>query len=256
MHERYHKQRWIVRLDEHVNVVRHVLECATTACTRPAVVYRPQQEDALAWRGYTFGLDVVARMGEWRYRDHWSIRKMREPLQAESPLSIALTEVALWCEVLLALVTTVVQHDNELIAQWHTSGGIILAIDGVQPENSHETRYMLRDVCSGRVWVAKTLLSSATAEIAPWLEEGVGLGLTIVGVMSDTQASMCWAVQQKFPTGPHQMCQYHDLQDVAPPVCEADRHVKQAINKKVRGVSDVERQAEPSLTKEAQVVAD
>ena len=76
---------------------------------------------------------------------------MREQLQAESPLSISLKEVALLCEVFLALVTTVVQHDEELIAQLQTSGGIILAIDGVQPENSHETLYILRDVCSGRV---------------------------------------------------------------------------------------------------------
>ena len=105
----------------------------------------------MALRGYTFGLDVVARIGELRYRDHWSISKMREQLQAESPLSISLKEVALLCEVFLALVTTVVQHDKELIAQLQTSGGIILAIDGVQPENSHETLYILRDVCSGRV---------------------------------------------------------------------------------------------------------
>lgn len=48
MHERYHKQRWIVRLDQHVKVVSHCLECGTTACTRQAVVDRPLQEEALA----------------------------------------------------------------------------------------------------------------------------------------------------------------------------------------------------------------
>jgi hypothetical protein len=94
MHERYHKQGWIVRLDQHVKVVSHCLECANTACTRPAVVSRPQQEDALALRGYPFGLDVVARIGELRYRDNVSISKIREQLQAESPLSISLKEVA------------------------------------------------------------------------------------------------------------------------------------------------------------------
>jgi 2-phosphoglycerate kinase len=104
--------------------------------------------------------------------------------------------------------------------------------------------------------VAKTLLSSATAEIEPLREEVLGRGLTIVGVMSAKQESIGLAVQQKFPTVPHQICQYHDLKDVAQPVCEADRHVKKEIKQKVRGVRDVERQAEPSLTKAAQVVAD
>jgi hypothetical protein len=97
----------------------------------------------------------------------------------------------LLCEVFLALVTTVAQHDEELIRQLRTLAGIVLAIDGVQPEKSHETLYILRDVRSGRVFVAKTLLSSATSEIEQWIEEVLGLGLAIVGVISDTQESIC-----------------------------------------------------------------
>jgi hypothetical protein len=149
--ERYHKQRWIIRLDQHVKVVSHFLECGNAACTRQAVVYRPQQEDALAWRGYTFGLDVVARIGELRYRHHLSMTKIQAQLQAESQLLISLKEVALLCEVFLALVSTVAHHDEELLEQLRTLDGIVLAIDGVQPEKSHETLYILRDVRSGRV---------------------------------------------------------------------------------------------------------
>jgi hypothetical protein len=55
---------------------------------------------------------------------------------------------------------------------------------------------------------------------------------------------------------PHQICQFHDLNDVAHPVCAADRHVKQELHKKIRGISDRERQAEHSPSTEAQVVAD
>ena len=52
-----------MRLDQQVTVVSHLLECRPTACTRPAVIDRPQQEDALALRGYPFGRDVVAYIG-------------------------------------------------------------------------------------------------------------------------------------------------------------------------------------------------
>ena len=52
------------------------------------------------------------------------------------------------------------------------------------------------------------------------------------------------------------MCQYHDVKAVAPPVCEADRHVKQELKKQRRGSSDIARHAEPSPTKEAQLAAD
>jgi hypothetical protein len=149
--ERYHKPRWIIRLDQHVNVVRHFLECGHAACTRQAVVYRPQQEDALAWRGYSFGLDVVARIGALRYQHHWSIIQIRDQLQTESQLSISLKEVAWLSEVFFAWVTAVVHQDEELLKQWRPVDGIVLAIDGVQPEKRHETLDLLRDVRSGRV---------------------------------------------------------------------------------------------------------
>ena len=104
--------------------------------------------------------------------------------------------------------------------------------------------------------MAKTLLSSATPEIEQLIEEVLSLGLPIVGVISDKQESICLAVQHKLPTVPHQICQYHYLKDVAQPICEADRHFKKELKKRIRGISDVERQAEQVPTKEAQMGAD
>jgi len=254
--ERYRKQRWIVQLNQQVKVVSHFLECCNTACDRRGVVYRPHQEDALALRGYTYGLDVVARIGELRYRDNLSITKIASQIKVESNLVISIKEVALLCEVFLALVTTVARQDHELIQQLHTSGGIILAIDGVQPEKSHETLYILRDVRSGRVLVAQTLLSSATAALEKLIEEVLELGLPILGVISDKQESICLAVQHKLCMVPHQIGQFHYLKDVGQPVCDMDRHVKKELKKKVRGIRDIERQAEQSASKEAAVVAD
>jgi hypothetical protein len=68
--------------------------------------------------------------------------KIRDQLQTASQLSIALKEVALRCEVLLALVTTVAHQDEELIGPLSTWDGLLLAMDGGQPENSHEPLYI------------------------------------------------------------------------------------------------------------------
>ena len=78
----------------------------------------------------------------------------------------------------------------------------------------------------------------------------------MVGVISDTQESICFAVHHQLPTVPHQMCQYHSLKDMAPPGCAADRHVKQELKQKIRGIRDLERQAENSPSQAAPVVAD
>jgi hypothetical protein len=102
--------------------------------------------------------------------------------------------------------------------------------------------------------VAKTRRSSATSEIERLIDEVLRVGLPIVGVMSDTQESICLAIQHKLPTVPHQIGQY--VKDGAQPVCEADRHVKKELKKKLRGIRDIERQAEQSPTKAAQIAAD
>jgi hypothetical protein len=104
--------------------------------------------------------------------------------------------------------------------------------------------------------VAKTLLSSATAEIEQLIEDVLSLGLPIVGVISDKQESICLAVHHKLPTVPHQICQYHYLKEVAQPICDADRHFKKELKKKIRGIREIERQAEAAPSQEAQLVAD
>ena len=149
--ESYHQPRWMIQRDQPVNVVSHVLACGHTHGERRAAVYRPYQDDPLAWRGDTWGLDVVARLGERRYRDHLSITKIRDPLTSEATLSIAVTEVAVRCEVVLALVTTVARQEPALLEPWRRLGGIVLAMAGVQPEKRHATLDMWRDVRSGRV---------------------------------------------------------------------------------------------------------
>jgi len=205
--ERYHKPRWIIQLDQHVKAVSHFLECGHPDCERRGALYRPYQEDTLALRGDTFGLDVVVRIGERRYHHNVSITRMRSQLQTASNLSICSKEVALLGEVFLALVTTVARQDQELIEPLSAVGSIVLASDGVQPEKSPETLYLLRDVCSGRVFVAKTRLSSATRDIERWIDEVLGVGLPIVGVMRDTQEAICLAVPHKLPSVPQQICQ-------------------------------------------------
>ena len=189
--ERDPKQRWGIRLDQSVTVVRHGLACGTTACTRPAVVYRPPPAEALAWRGDASGRDVGARIGEWRDRHTWSMTKIRAPRQTDSPRSSALQEVAWRCEVLWALVTTVAHHDEARMGPVSTWDGLVLASEGVQPDTSHEPLEMWRDGCSGRMCVAKTLLSSASGALESWMEAGRSGGRPLVGGISETQASSC-----------------------------------------------------------------
>jgi len=253
--ERYRKQRWIVRLDRQRKVISHCLYCPNPECSLHSVIYRPSEEGALALRGYTFGLDVVVRIGQLRYSENQSLTKIHQELQGQ--IGISLKEVALLCEVFLALVNTVVQEDVELVEQLRHNGGIILAIDGIQPEKGNETLYLLRDLISGRVLVARNLASSATAEIEKLIGEVLALSVPILGVISDKQESICLAIERQLPGVPHQLCHYHYLKDLAQPVCEADRSFNKQLKHRIRRLRSVEQLAEmQSESEESGVVRD
>src|SRR3712207_3393975 len=80
LRERYRKRRFITRLTEQLAVVSHFLECSTLSCHLHSAVFRPEEEELLALRGYTFGLDVVALIGELRYQRHRSIPQVHAEL--------------------------------------------------------------------------------------------------------------------------------------------------------------------------------
>ena len=60
-------------------------------------------------------------------------------------------------------------------------GGIIVSIDGIQPDKGNETVYLVRDALSGRVLVAENVLSSETAGMKALLTPVVELGVKVLG---------------------------------------------------------------------------
>lgn len=212
--ERYRQGRYVVTLTGMLRLNKHVLECQTPECPHQGTKWRPEREGALVLPYYTFGLDVVARIGERRYRQQQTVNQIASELR-HSGVSISIKEVQLLSEVFLALVQTCVTDDPQLAEQLRQQGGIILGIDGVQPEKGNETLWLLREVLSGRVLVARNLVSSGSAEIAPLIAEVRQIGVPIRGVISDKQESLCLAVEKELPGVPHQLCHYHYLRDVA-----------------------------------------
>jgi hypothetical protein len=148
-------------------------------------------------------------------------------------------------------------------------GGVILAIDGLQPDVGHEVLWVLRDVRSGAVLLARSLLSASEGDLAPLLDEvrqalsasaenGVAENassvIPILGVVSDGQHAIRRAVARALPGIPHQLCQFHYLREAARPIFEADRHAKKELKKRVRGVRPIERELEGQTGAEAEAV--
>ncbi|GHO64040.1 hypothetical protein KSC_029320 [Ktedonobacter sp. SOSP1-52] len=140
------------------------------------------------------------------------------------------------------LVTLHLSCRQRLQERFSSQGRVILAIDGLQPDVGHEVLWVIREVLSGEIVLARALLSSTQDDLAGLLSEARALlCVPIQGVISDGQLSIRRAVASVFPQVPHQLCHFHYLREAGKQIYEADRHAKKELKKQVRGVRPIER---------------
>jgi hypothetical protein len=247
-------RRTVVTLDGLVQLRLQVRSCRNPGCSRHRVCLRPEQEGRFALPQYEFGLDVVALVGVLRHAEHRSIPEIHAEL-ARRGVPICMRSVGNLLDrydELLALSCSDVERLEAVTAK---AGRVVLAIDGLQPDVGHEVLWVIRDVLSGEVLLARSLLSSSQDDLANLLGEVEGaLRVPIAGVVSDGQTSIRRAVAKALDGVPHQLCHFHYLREAALPVYEADRHAKVQLKKRVRGVRPIERQIEGRDDPEAETI--
>jgi hypothetical protein len=208
----------------------------------------------LALPKHEFGLDVIACVGTLRYAQHRRLPEIHQHLghrgMVVAPRTV--THLLERYDELLALSLTDTARLQRLT---QAQGRIIFALDGLQPDVGHEVLWVLRDCLSGEVLLARSVLSATQKDLAALLTEvQQALRVPMAGVISDGQLSIRRAVAQALPEVPHQRCHFHDLQEAAKPLYEADRHAKKALKKRVRGVRPIERRLAGRSDPEAEIV--
>jgi hypothetical protein len=153
------------------------------------------------------------------------------------------------------LVALSVSQAPERRERLQAQGRLILAIDGLQPDVGHEVLWVVREVLSGEVLLARSLLSSTEGDLVPLLQEATaGFEVAVVGVVSDGERSVRNAVAEALPGIAHQLCHFHYLRQAVGPMWEADRHAKKELKKQVRGICPLERAIEGREGEEARIV--
>jgi hypothetical protein len=219
-----------------------VRSCRNPDCPRHRTCLRPEQEGRFALPQQEVGLDVIALVGRLRHA---------EPRSAPE-VHAALTRRGV--PICLRSVGDLLDRDDELLARslsdterlrriTAAAGQVVLAIDGLQPDVGHEGLWVFRDLLSGEVLLARSLLSPTQDDLAKRIGEvRAAVSVPIIGVVSDGQDSIRKAIQKALDGVPHQPCPFHDLREAAKPVSEADRPAKVQVKKQVRGIRPIERQ--------------
>lgn len=264
----YHEHRRVARLDGVWRLTLRVRRCRNRDCAAYHQAYAPEEAGAWALPQAEFGLDVIAFVGQLRYREQRSVPQIHQTLRARG-VEIAERSVTVLLHRYEELVALRLGDATRLRERLAAQGGVILALDGLQPDVGHEVLWVLRDVRSGEVLLARSLLSASEGDLAPLLDEvrqalsggaessgveNASQVIPILGVVSDGQHSLRRAVARALPGVPHQLCQFHYLREAARPIFEADRHAKKELKKRVRGVRPLERELEGHTGAEAEAV--
>jgi hypothetical protein len=263
----YHEHRRVVRLDGLWRLTLRVRRCPNRACPQYHRPYVPEEAGAWALPQAEFGLDVIAFIGQLRYREQRSVPQIHRALR-ERGVEIAERSVTVLLHRYEELVALRLADATRLRERLAEQGGVILAIDGLQPDVGHEVLWVLRDVRSGEVLLARSLLSATEGDLVPLLEEvraalqgGEAAAQTaqvaaipLLGVISDGQHSIRNAVRRVWPDVAHQLCQFHYLREAARPIFEADRHAKKELKKHVRGVRPIERALQGDASEAAEAL--
>jgi hypothetical protein len=250
----YANFRTVTTLDGVTRLTVHVRRCHNPACSCYRQPYHPEAEAHFALPHHEFGLDVIALVGRLRHAEHRSIPEIHQELRRRGVVLAQRSVLNLLdrYDELRALATA---DPQRLRRRLQGQAGVVLAIDGLQPDVGHEVLWVLRDCLSGEVLLARSLLSATTADLATLLAEvRAALPVPITGAISDGQQTIRQAVAQELPGVPHQLCHFHYLREAAKPIYEADRHAKKELKKRVRGVRPLERAAEAAEDDEAELV--
>lgn len=165
-------------------------------------------------------------------RIHQTLVQRLAPLQQ----SISRREILFLFETYSALLRsgTEVAHDQEWRDAARLNGGLLLSIDGIQPDKGNETIYLVRDLLTGRLLTAENVTSSSKETIKQVLAPVVALDLPILGVISDAQESQLQAIAELWPATPHQICQFHAMREAGRLIYVLDHRIKTDMRIRMR----------------------
>jgi hypothetical protein len=240
-----HRQRRLFTCEGPVQLLCKLCHCSNPACTEHTITVSPEAETALVMPYWVLAWDVFCWLGHRRFARHWSVPQIRDELQDRFAIPLSADAIERYVGRYQGMVAARQQDAGVVASAYRRATGLILTIDGLQPEKGHETLYVVRELGQKRVWFAETLLSSSAAEVQrvlararAWVDR---LGLPVRCWISDKQDAFLTGIAAAFPGVPHRYCSNHFLRDLAKPLLEADSQAKVQMRSKVRGLRAIER---------------
>jgi hypothetical protein len=235
----WHSRKHVQTLDGPLFVAGRSKECVNPACSHSDEHYYASRVLMISLPYSTYGLDVLAFIGWQHEHEHRQLKEIQGELNRRS-IAINERNVGKLYRQFLALLGAADQNTlQQLAATAAEHGGLIWAVDALQPEGNGSLLYVLYEVLS-RIPVAAAQLEHAdTDQLSAWLEPYQKLPFTVLATLSDGEEAIIAALRRGWPTAPHQRCQVHFLNNLVEPVLEVDAQLRQALQDDVGGLPAV-----------------
>jgi len=201
-------------------------KCVNPACTHPGAHYYASRTLSISLPYSTYGLDVLAYIG-WRHEnDHRQLVEIQGELNAKGIEINERTVGKLYRQFLALLGAMSEQTAEKLSASAAKHGGLVWAIDALQPDGNSGLLYVLYEALSGLPVSAIQLKSGGEDELVEWLKPYSALPLATLATLSDGEKAIIAALKASWPQTPHQSCQLHFLNNLADAVLKVDSQLR------------------------------
>jgi hypothetical protein len=244
----WHMRKTIQALDGPLFVAGKSKQCANPDCAHSGKHYHAHGVLRFSLPYCTYGLDVLAFIGWQHEHEHKQLVEIQQQLNQRGVI-VSERHVGRLYRQFLALLGGMDERVEKRLretAQEH--GGLIWAIDALQPAGHGTLLYVLYEVLSGTPVAAAQLDHPTADELAAWLQPYCELPYAVLATLSDGEDTIVAALKTSWPTAPHQRCQEHVLGNLAESVRPMDTQLRQRLREDLRGVPAVPTQSTSRVT--------
>jgi hypothetical protein len=222
-------------------------ECRDPHCSHTGQRYYATGTLLISLPYSTYGLDVLAFMGWQHEHEHAQLVEIQRALNQRGVLINERT-VGKQYRQFLALLGALQDPTRErLAATVQDRGGLIWALDALQPEGNGTLLYLLYEVLSGTPVAGIQLTHAPAQRLQEWLRPYAALPFPVLATLSDGDDAIRGALTVSWPTAPHQRCQAHFLNNLVDPVLAFDTHLRVRLRDDLGGLPSVPERADPAL---------
>jgi hypothetical protein len=227
----------VQHLERVVVVSSRPKECPNPACTDATRRYPSAQAQTVALPHSTYGLDVLALIGF--YRDHEQLSGTAIHDRLRTHVQISRRHVDVLTQQYRLLLAAAHRPDLRVLAQVVKDyGGLLLSLDGLEPEGAQEQLWVVRAGLSGAIlavgWLPRVNAGTLAALLAPVQALLTEQQWPLLATLSDKQPVVVAAVQAAWPDAPHQWCQAHYLRNAVKPIHDHDHALQVDLRREIR----------------------